>query len=48
MKDIDLIISHPLLCNDNLFTAVDDELLCVSQRLSEPRSGDVQASLGQA
>lgn len=26
MKDIDLIISHPLLRDDNLFTSVDDEV----------------------
>lgn len=26
MKDIDLIISHPLLRDDNFFTAVDDEV----------------------
>jgi len=26
MKDIDLVVGHPLLRNDDLFTAVDDEV----------------------
>ena len=35
MKDIDLIISHPLLRDDNLFTSVDDEVAaCVMRTLS--------------
>lgn len=26
MKDIDLIVSHSLLCDDDLFTSIDDEI----------------------